>query len=712
MKQGIEQEDLAHGVVVQTLIDAEKSGILFTANPVNGRRDQMLLNASWGLGEAIVGGAVTPDQWVMDKKSREMLEKNMAQKELMTIRSSQGIEFVKVPSHLQERITLTDNEVQDLFALGRQVEDYFDSPQDIEWTFFENTFYLVQSRPITSLFPLPKPRETGPGLRIYMNFTLYSQAMNEPLTPIGRDIIAEMFLGMLELSYRGFDRQKALWYKEAAGRIFMDITGFLGFRIISEKMKGADKNDKDPVTTKALLQVYERNKGAVIEQKGSGLKIALNLLWRGKPWALKVGILSLYQFLYGSVRPKKARLKAMAYGEALLKEVEDAREGLRSTEERLRFMEKRVASLFKLFGVVFYVSISSTYIEKARAIMEKHLEDTEEISRVEKSVPHSVTTEMGMELLKIAAELHEEGVTPDLHHPAIQKFLARYGHRSNLEIDLGIPRWKEDPQYILHLLHSYMEHQTYKKGLEMFYQGERGAQEAIRSIVGQLEAKGAKRDGKKVARLLTHFRNMFGVRELPKYYLTAVFRIMREVMLEVGEELVREGRLHKAADVFFVRFADIRSGQNLKERVEENREEYQREFHRRAPRVMTSTGESIYFAVEEEGENTWMGIPVSPGIYEGVVRVLEHPDEGSSLQQGDVLVTKGTNPAWTPLFLRIGTLVMETGGPISHGSVVAREYGLPAVAGFKNATERLKDGTRVRVNGETGSVELIEEYDG
>jgi pyruvate,water dikinase len=353
------------------------------------------------------------------------------------------------------------------------------------------------------------------------------------------------------------------------------------------------------------------------------------------------------------------------------------------------------------------VSASSTYLEKARKLMASCLTDHSDLQAVEKAVPHSVTTEMGMTILKIARDLDAQGRRASLDTPELADFLKTYGHRNSIELDVGIPTWQEEPAYVVDLINTYIDSKTYGEGLQRFETAQQEGDAAVHRIRKAMEQAGAPGKAKKVHRLLTDFRAMFGIRELSKFYLRHGLALYRRVILEMGRELAEKGRLKEASDVFFVTFPDIRSGKDLKPVVAENREQYALEMNRMAPRVLTSTGESIHAPVMEAGENALVGVPVSPGVTEGRVRVLYHPEEGQSLEVGDILVTTGTNPSWTPLFLKLGGLIMETGGPISHGSVVAREYGLPAVAGVVNATRQLKDGQRVRINGETGSVELL-----
>jgi len=708
LKQGLDSKELAHGVVVQELIDSEKSGILFTANPVNGRRDQALLNSSWGLGEAIVGGEVNPDQWVINKFDGTVIEESIASKTVMVIRKDKGIEWVDVPEEKQDQATLTSNDVTALLELGQKVEHYFEAPQDIEWAYSGDRFYLVQTRPITSLFPLPEPIDKDKGFRVYLNFNLYTQAMQEPFTPTGKAMLKEMLSSMAKRIYRGYRNQEVPWIKSAARRVFVDFTGLLRNQRFIQKLDG-NPNDKDPVTTKALLQIYERNKQDIMAGK-KGSVSALKVLTKIDPWVLKFTITTLHKAMYGKFSPQKARAKAVEYGEKMIKAIAEESSNLKTMEDKLSFIERQAQNLFiSLWEVVFYVAVSSTYMKQAETIMRKHLDDISDLYKVEKALPHNVTTEMGMELLEIAKALAEKGEKPDPRKEEIQKFLHKYGHRSSIEIDLGVPKWEEDPAYIVGLLQSYIDHNTFDEGLEHFYRARDEAEEAIASITDQLKQKGAGRDARKIEKLLRDYREMFGVRELPKYYLTQAFSILRGILKDIGEELVVQGRLEDKMDIFYASFADIRSGENLQDLVKKNKEEYSRELERTAPRIITSTGECIYTTLEEvEKDNTLIGIPVSPGIYEGKVRLLKHPEEGVKLCKGEILVTKATTPAWTPLFLKIGGLIMETGGPISHGSVVAREYGVPAVAGVKDATARLKDGQSVRINGETGSVQLLD----
>lgn len=234
------------------------------------------------------------------------------------------------------------------------------------------------------------------------------------------------------------------------------------------------------------------------------------------------------------------------------------------------------------------------------------------------------------------------------------------------------------------------------------------ADKAVKTIANQLHEKEAHWDARRVEKLLINYRKMFGARELPKFIMTKGVSIFRKVFLEIGETLQMDEKLEDKRDIFFVTLKDIKSGEKLQKLVEKNKKTYQKELLRnQVPRVVTSTGEIICSVLEEGNDHEYSGIPVSPGVCIGRVKILNHPEECSELWQGDILVTKSTNPAWTPLFLKIGGLITETGGPISHKSVVAREYGVPAIAGVTDAIKRFRNGQTIRINGETGRIDII-----
>jgi len=341
-------------------------------------------------------------------------------------------------------------------------------------------------------------------------------------------------------------------------------------------------------------------------------------------------------------------------------------------------------------------------------VLEKNQLDPTDLENAGKALPYNVTTEMGMDLLKAAKSLGERGKRAAPGEEEVTAFLDNYGHKSSFEFDVGTATWKEEPGYILDLINYYIDSKDYDERIERFYREQQEAEEAIKRIESKLKAAAGRRAARRAGKMLRAYRQLFGLREVPKFYGSKAFGIFRAVMIEAGEELAKAGRLEDKLDIFYLTRQDIRSHHDLTLLVEQKKPDYYRDLNRPAPRILTGTGESIYAVVDQVADNAYRGIAVSPGVYEGRVRILADPAEGGKLENGDILVTVATNPAWTPLFLRIGGLIMETGGSMSHGSIVSREYGLPAVAGVANITTELKDGQKVRVNGETGIVEILD----
>ncbi|HWI62559.1 MAG TPA: PEP-utilizing enzyme, partial [Symbiobacteriaceae bacterium] len=281
---------------------------------------------------------------------------------------------------------------------------------------------------------------------------------------------------------------------------------------------------------------------------------------------------------------------------------------------------------------------------------------------------------------------------------------AKYGHRGVREIDLGMSRWREEPEHVLNVLRTFLARGAEADAEAHFAAGAAGAERAAAELTARVRReKGALRGA--VTRLLTRrIRQLAGLREVPKFYFVRATDIFRQVLRGAGDELVAAGRLDRADDVFFLRLHHLTDpAADLRALAAGARTEYQRELGRRAvPRLLTSEGEAFYGAAAAT-DGALTGVAASAGVYEGKVRVVFDPTT-ATLEPGEILVAPGTDPAWTPLFLAAGALVMEVGGVMSHGSVVAREYGIPAVVGVAGATERLKTGQRIRVDGQNGQV--------
>jgi pyruvate,water dikinase len=291
-----------------------------------------------------------------------------------------------------------------------------------------------------------------------------------------------------------------------------------------------------------------------------------------------------------------------------------------------------------------------------------------------------------------------------------------YGMRGLGEIDLGQPRWNEDPTPVMHALKSYLQIDPDLAPDVIFALGEKAAHAAIEQLAAEARHQPGGWLKEKVVRALARrVRVLMGVRESPKFYAIRTMGIARRALLEAGEGLARAGIINQPDDLFFLLLAELESlsrGENYdwKALITDHRATYTRELRRRqVPRVLVSDGRAFYEGVGAETDtgDVITGSPVSPGVVEGIVRVVLDP-RATQLAPGEILVCPGTDPAWTPLFMAAGGLITEVGGMMTHGSVVAREYGIPAVVGVHQATQRLKDGQRIRLDGTLGKIVVLD----
>jgi pyruvate,water dikinase len=689
-RQGIAPSAVSLAVVVQELLAADAAGVLFTANPVNGRRDQMVLDGAWGLGEALVSGQVTPDHWVVRARTGAVLEAHVAHKEVMTTRQEHGTVLAPVPAALRDRPVLDTAQVAALTDLGRRVADHYGAPQDVEWALAQGQLYLVQSRPITSLFPLPQPEPpASAGERVYVCINIL-QGLVAPFTPLGIAAfrtIGRGIAGLIGVRVRRGAAPPA--FKVAADRIFVDVTPLL----------------QNP-TTRALLL---GGSGAIDRQVSAILRFLVerdrNPVTPARPFPFRLhpGFLlrKLGQLVRAILFPDAARARVLARTEARVRALEQRAESLRGLEQRRRFVEDVLPTIGPEVLSHFLPLVGSAFL--AIRLLRAWIGDDRALQPVLRALPYNPTTEMDLALWAVARRLGDERVAPSVDHPAVQAFLARYGHRAACEIDLGVPRWREDPTPILNILATYLTHGPEADPQRHFRQGEALANETAAHLIARVRREKGRLRAASVRFLLRRVRALAGLREYPKFYAVRILAAMRRVLTGAGAELVATGSLDRADDVFFLDLRDLQAPSELRPVAAANRAEYEREQSRRAiPRVMTSTGEA-FFTAPTTTPGALQGTAASPGVYEGPVRVVFDPRE-AKLQPGEVLVALGTDPAWTPLFLSAGGLVMEIGGMMSHGSVVAREYGIPAVVGVAGATQRLQTGQRVRVDGENGQV--------
>ncbi|MGH2522339.1 MAG: PEP/pyruvate-binding domain-containing protein [Anaerolineales bacterium] len=562
---------------------------------------------------------------------------------------------------------------------------------------------------------------TGRREQIVMDASFNSvQGVMEPLTPMGRTAL-RMIIGMVP---RLLDVQRPVQeiFPDAGGRLFIDITEVARDpRLRHVALSGLSR--VDPGARQALLRLSEagRIKSEPVATPGR----MLGLLFAARPVLARV--------LAALRNPEKMRAAALADADRFLARVRANAQSAHDLPARLEAMERDLGQAFVgllgavaplIFPVVAGMSIVDRWLVEWLGLKPGA------VLALMRGLPGNVTTEMDLKLwaaarmtradpqarARLLAQTVEESVEayrqrslPQAAQAALEKFFGEYGMRAVAEIDFGRPRWREDPSSILQTLHSYLRLEHPNLAPDVVFP--RGAAESERLAQEYIARVKRTHFGAIRARLLRaairRLRLLGGLREAPKFYMIKVLDLYRTALLESGRELVARGALERPEDIFFVPFDELkRAGHsvqgditNLKRLVAIERAEYDRERARRQlPRLLLSTGEVFYQGVSsaEAGPNDLVGDPVSPGVAEGNARVVLDP-RGVRLEPGEILICPATDPGWTPLFLTAGGLVMEIGGLVTHGAVVAREYGIPAIVGVSQVTSRLHTGQRVRV---------------
>ncbi|GAA4736178.1 PEP/pyruvate-binding domain-containing protein [Actinomycetospora chibensis] len=707
----IDHAAVALAVVIQSMVDARWAGVLFTADPVTGRRGQAVIDAAPGLGESVVSGSVDPEHLVVDPAGEIVSRRAGAGGTVVRAVAGGGTEAVAHPSGAA---SLDDADARTLARLGRRVEALFGAPQDIEWALDgEGRAWLTQSRPITTLYPLVPGR---PGLRLFLSANV-AQGVFRPFTPAGLSAARHLASGVAGLLGAPVDdpEQGPPILSEAGERVFVDLTDVLRSRVGRAGAAGV-LGVMEARSAEVIATQLERPELSVTRR--SPLPALRRVARIAVRYRIPPAVVAAW------IRPARARERAFALvrtaGDALPGRPEAGRV---ERVERARWMLAdrfvRVPPRTAAAPVAGFLALGlAARLLRGRA-------RPGELGTVLRGLPHNVTTEMDLALWDLAVRLRDDPATvaaltatppaelagqrstwPPALATSLVAFLAAHGRRAVAEIDLGLPRWSDDPTHLLGVLANYVRLDDEGRAPDVVFA--RSAAEA-EAMIEALAARAGGLRGRIVAAALHRARDLVGLRELPKYWLVTVLAAARDELAAVGADLASRGRLETGDDVFFLSLSEAREDRDRRELVRERRATYERELRRRhVPRIVLSDGTEpeALGTTDAPADGALTGVPASAGTVTGRVRVITDP-QGARLEPGDVLVCPSTDPGWTPLFLTAGGLVMEMGGSNSHGAVVAREYGLPAVVGVRDAVARLTGVAEVRVDGTSGRVEPL-----
>ncbi|NUP20387.1 MAG: phosphoenolpyruvate synthase [Streptomyces sp.] len=697
-RNGIDHRTVHMAVVVQQMVFPHASGILFTADPVTGNRRVATVDAGFGLGEALVSGLVNPD--VFKVRDGEVVARTIAAKQrAVHALPSGGTQEVAVDSQRQEQPALTDAQAVRLVRLGRRIEAHFGRPQDIEWCLVDDDFRIVQSRPITTLFPIPERGDQENHLYVSVG---HQQMMTDPMKPLGFSMWQLTAMAPMH---------------EAGGRLFVDVTR----RLASPAGRAAllDLMGKgDPLVRDALETVLDRDDFVPsLPDTGPGRPPV-----GGAPDPIETDPAIVNELIERS-RTSIAALERdirTKTGPALFDFL------LEAFEEHKRVLSDPLSMQAIMAGMEATWWLNDKLQEW---LGEKNAADTLTLS-----APDNVTSEMGLALLDVADVIRphaevvaflegvdDEGFLDELAkfaggteaRDAIEGYLDRYGMRCVGEIDITRPRWRERPTTLVPVILDNVRNFEPGAAQRRFEQGRQKAQQKEQDVLARLRAL-PEGEGKadEAKRMIDRIRTFIGYREYPKYVIISRYFVYKQALLAEAERLVRAEVLPEQEDAFYLTFQelhDVARSHRVDHRLIQQRKDAFRSYHALTPpRVLTSDGEALTGAYRRDDvpDGALVGLAVSAGTVEGRARVvLDMAD--ADLEAGDILVTSFTDPSWSPLFVGIAGLVTEVGGLMTHGAVIAREYGLPAVVGVERATRLIRDGQRIRVHGTDGYVEIL-----
>jgi pyruvate,water dikinase len=705
IRQGILTEGVALAVVVQLLIPAEVSGILFTANSITGQRHQAVINAAWGLGEAVVGGKVTPDTIIIDKEVNRVLDYDIADKQVMTVRVDGSTKEQPVPESLRRIPALNEEDAIELCRLGEEIEAIYQTPMDIEWTLSDGNFAIVQARPITAMpeervappteWPMPDPKgqyvrqsivDLMPDPLSPLFATLGLKAINDGINMMSREILnmPEGVTLNVMLTINGYAYQSASYSPRQWWSLVTRMVPSFP-RMLREGVPFWQE-----VAYPHYVEVTDRWRERDFSQLSAGE------LWSGAHEVLGAFAYHLGALMASTMGPSAGSetLFTNIY-EKLVRE-----EGDPSASTFLMGFENiPLKSEKALFDLAVWCQRQPTLAAHLLEIPSKQL--VEELTQ--ESAPNNV-----------------EQIIWDEWQQRFREYLDQYGY-SIYDMDFGKPLPMEEPEPILEMLKLFIRGQgksPYERQQNHTTKREQ-AEEMARARL-----KGIKRWGYEKA--LNWAQSQAPLREDGIAEIGLGYPVLRQLLRELGRRITAAGGIQQANDIYWLEQTEIESMvtalekdqtlSNLADIVQERKDLWQARKLVIPPPQLPPGKKFLGFDLEgvltgAEGRvegNIIKGIPASPGQVTATARVLDGPEDFDQMQPGDILVASITTPAWTPLFVMASGVVTDIGGPLSHGSIVAREYGIPAILGTGCATKLIHSGQKIAVDGAAGTVTLLE----
>jgi len=677
ISMGFEHLKVDLAVVVQAMINSEAAGVMFTANPVNGDCNEILISAGFGLGEAVVSGMITPDTFIM-RKDGSIKKKILGSKELRIMLKEKGTITQEVPKEKRKSYCIGTSEIMQLTNLANLVEKHYGCPMDTEWALSKGKIYLLQARPITTIksniedFDIlgPKDKIIYEGKKAPLGFQSMIEHWPYPHTP---------------LDFACFTH-----FSQGAYTPFLDI----GFKL--------PRNEIGPV---------ERENG-IVALNFEAARLSPAIVWKLPKSLIK----DLFRDTDDLWQTFSKEISAyIEKTDAATRVTNDAWKLTKFMEQAMSEYEGFVCKRFSL------ISISGGVTDYKFGRLIKKVVGVENAKECKEKLMRNLpfrTAIANKAILKIAQAAGISGKNSQAFRDELENFLKEYGDRPSTGMGRMIapPTWREKPEIIDELIDVLLKDTTTLNPEESFNK-QKTEYEAAKKMIKE----GLKPDEyHKFLEVLDKVRNAVIIREESVFYLEKLTGCLHRLALKLGSLLVKHRTICEAEDVFFIFIEEIglvtQGKLDIKEKIEKRKKAFKKVYaaHEKGVHWLISTGSFPVFETKQkkrqdakDTSNSIKGSAASRGVYEGPVCIVRSPSEFNKLKKGDILVSTYTAPIWTPLFRVASAVVTEIGSASSHAAIVSREYGIPCVVAIDNVTNILKEGQRIRVDGTKGIITIL-----
>ncbi len=708
---GIPQMGSGIAVVIQSMVNASSSGVMFTSDPVSGNPGSIIIESSWGLGEAIVSGIVSPDRFLLDKSSLKISEKKINKKTKAIYLSGKTPVAIEGPK--QNSTSITDNEAKDLASLGISIESHFGSPQDIEWSIDGGHLFILQSRPITTI---------GKGEETLWTRAYGDEYWSDVTSPLFYSWLGEWLSKyVLEEGYgiMGYWELKGLeLLKLYKGHIYFNaavleavFTFNPKFSRTKELLNYFPEKDQDRIRdakTKLLRRVLSEVRIAFKDSDGMITKTDKAY----RKWAAG--------YLEKMARFDSLDLKTIS-DEALYEEYASQVQAFLKHYRLIRYGMVTHSIGMNLIAKQWLYDWAGDKNGSLYASIVSGLPDNKTILTnnalivLARSVRNNPLLIGPIQSNPSSEFLNEVRSNPALNafKAEFESFLNEYGHRSHTR-EIYFPRWADDPTLVVDILKSLsaapdidverMEKETLAKRIE--------AEQEISRRISKVRFGFIKKQIFKI--ILRYAQTYLIFRENQRFYLDHMISRQRRIFMEYGRRFAERSMITRQDDIFFLSKEEIfamAKGEltDMKQAVTDRRADFDRYRDILPQKFLKGKIEFDDTVVQKGNVLKVTGTSASPGVATGRVRVVESIDEIHTVKSGEILVTSNTDPGWTPVFSQLAGLITETGGILSHGAVVSREYGIPAVTAVKGAKQIFKTGQRITIDGNDGVIFIMEE---